>query len=350
MRADQVVQGMAPETLSEAMRLWAVPPEQGREALVRAMRANDAWARVRGKIRAQATREAIARVCADPSAPIEALSPKVELALQQLGLIGRGADGAIVANLDLALALVSAFPLEYGAAQTLVARLGVDDLQTFARALDVSPHTHHIDRVIAVARAWSDPALLSRKVAPLSVDDRQVLAQTLALAPMAEAGIGEEVPLVQVFTGSAGLRALVLRVSWPSGESRLVVAREAAPVLAQLIQTLPSVEAVNRRARKPAATGVTARPKASPKLDVPAPPEVFPELVTRTAQVLPASAVVDVGGEGALRFLRENWELWSEVATTFDRRRVVLKEGVDAERWAGRAAVALADGGTRGDI
>lgn len=351
MRAEEFVRVVTPERALELANVWGIGADQDAEALVRALRAPGAWAKLRSKIRAAATREDIAQLCASPLEPVLREDLHDPAPLERIGLIAPADAGSWAVNLDLALSLLPSFPAEYGLALTLLARLSDADLQVVARALEVSPSTNRVDRLLAVSTAWAEGAVLRRKVAPLVEEERAVLREALAAGELDDDPAWElsmAGPVVSLEGVPSALRGLVVRYEHPALEvaSRLLVPLEVHVTLQELLDTLPVPEATTKRPRA-RALGNAAEPKVASrgKKVAAAAPAITPppELVARKAQVVAASALVDLGSEAQVRALREHWELWSDVISTFDKRRVVLKSGVDAAAWAQRAAIALAD-------
>lgn len=349
MRAEALVQAASSDALAELLKVWG--SELGREGIPQAMRAANAWERVKARVRAAAAREDIVQVCANPFDPLTKNDIHDPKPLLRIGLISALSDESYAVNLDLALALIPRFSAEYGFASTLLARLTDADFQVVARAWEVSPTTNRTERLLAVAGAWSNPAMLRKRVASLVEAERNVLQEALDLGGLNDDPawtLDQNPPQVSLDGIASSLRGLLVRFHHEDLDvsPRLLVPLEVEAPLREALANVSVPEVVTKKPRAKAGSSpaTTVKPSAKTKTIEPVVvPTSVPEPIARKAQVISASAIVDLGEGGNAKRLRENWELWSDVATMFDKRRVILKSGVDAAKWAQRAAIALAD-------
>lgn len=349
MRAEALVQAASSDALAELLKVWG--SDLGREGIPQAMRAANAWERVKARVRAAAAREDIVQVCANPFDLLAIDDIHDAKPLLRIGLISERSEGNYSVNLDLALALIPRFSAEYGFAATLLARLSDADFQVVARAWEVSPATNRTERLLAVAAAWSNPAMLRKRVASLVENERKVLQETLDLGGLDDDPaweLDQKAPQVTLDGVVSSLRGLLVRYHHEDlgVPPRLLVPLEVEGPLREALANVSVPELVTKKTRAKAGSSPATSIKPSAKvkkLEPAVAPSSIPEPIARKAQVVSASAIVDLGEGGNAKRLRENWELWSDVATMFDRRRVILKSGVNAAKWAQRAAIALAD-------
>ena len=345
MRADALLRTLNADEKAALFERWGLRHDDGDDALLRRMRAPEAWGPVAASMDSVDALQELAGVCARPGELLAHDDLRAAASLEAIGLIAASPDGRWAVNEDLALALVSSFPVEHGYAATLAARMADDDLRVFARALEVSPQTNRIDWVLAIAHAWVDRTRIRRKIATLSDDERAGLRQALDAGVLPDVGPWTlETTLPTVHADRARpTQGLLTNYAHEAAEvaPRGLLPLEALQTVAEALESLPAIEATARRTRTRAPARATRTRPADPS--PPTAPVNVSEPDVRTVQVVSASAIVDLGGEAQARTLRENWELWSEVALSIDRRRVALKPNVDVATWTQRAALALAD-------
>lgn len=352
MRADELVSALAASQRVQLAKTLKIESSEV-SAIVRAMRAENVAEVIKPALRLRSMREDIAALCANPFDPVYGEDVQNLDALCAIGMLGLAEHGGWEVNLDMALALVPSTSLEFGFAVTLLARLSASDFQSTARALGVSPQMNRTEYLLTVAEAMTSQATVDRVMMQLKEEERAVFVSAIELGELPDDislwSLDIAPPRVKLDFSEAGRRGLLLQIEQPDFgvERRVILPLESADRVEAALESIPApppvqTKAVRRRTTTPATKADRVQPPRERLLDFSTP--VAPvDPAQRRVQVTDASAVVDLRDDRLVRRLRGTPQLLADVAQIVERTRVVLRPGVDAQRWSARAALLLSE-------
>lgn len=357
------------------------------EALLAAMRSPELTGHVFQQCDSALMREDVALLAANPFDTVQSDELVEPAGFRRIGLVEPRSGREFVVNLDMALAIVPAVPIEFGFMLTLLARLEPDALLQLARRIGLGPRPNRGDLLIDLAQLLTSRDAVLPRLARLSSSDRKILHEALGAGELPDDldSLDHEgdCPGVVLDAGPAGQLGLVFLIDQPArGEDpRPVVPLELQQHLAAWLEEVPPAPEVRqekarapRRSRAPKSAPETEpvlprvdpdelrrmrdagapRPRAStmelPGLNMssgrstastrsrPAPQ---PARATRSVAGTTVGAWVDLKEAGAVATIRMDQSLSAGIADIVDDRYILLRPDVQAESWVTRCAMRL---------
>lgn len=350
MRADAVIAALATsQRLNLAKELQASGSDVS--SLAAAMRADGLPGIVHAKLRTRALQDDLALLCANPFDPVGEDDVSDVAALCRIGLLSLTSPGSWHVNIDMALTLVPTTSLEFGFAATLLARLSTEDFKSTARALQISPRMNRVEYILALADEMCAATTLTRVLMQLQDEDRQPLRDALDAGELPDAPAGWSSkslpPVVQLHSSQAGRRGVIVQFAQPSVGTalRVLVPLESMDVLPEILASTPGPPTASAKPVRRRVVATAAKPERSapPRTSVFSLGEPVDAPDSRQVVCVMSDASIRLPSEKAVRAIRENRDLARDILTVFDRTRVLLRPGVNTERWRSAAAVFLAD-------
>ncbi|MFT5993712.1 MAG: hypothetical protein ACJA1R_002646 [Flavobacteriales bacterium] len=369
MRATEILKGSPLARLRELGGVWGVEAEQ--KDIIAAMRRDSAADVMRGVCNTPVMREDLALLCSNPFDTVGADEVADATTLQKAGFVHSDGDGGFAVNMDIALALTTEMPFEFGFLATLLARLDGEERATVAKSVSVGPRPSRVDQVFDIAEKLSDESQLIQQVAYLRESDRAVVRRALELGELpddlSEMNTNASPPMVTLDEGEAGKRGLVFWFEDPERDidARPVVPIELAAMLPSLLEKVPpppevvSGRTINKRERRaapkkkrapttvealpdvPSATPAVSRnPLASSAAALSASPSAAPGSL-RVQRGVNAGGIVDLSSGRAAEAARKDEELGESILEVVADSLIVLRAGIDPRDWAERAALKL---------
>lgn len=373
MRAIDLLSGLTPlarRRLADRLGLACA----GVEALVARMRSPEVVAPVLAHTSSGLLREDLLLLTANPFAvvaPDEVADPEL---FQDLGLLAREAPGVYRVNLDLALTLLPALPLEFGYALTLLARLEPSRTWALARAVGIGPRPSRVELLLALAEALVAREGVMGRLVRLTLEERRALEAALDagelpddVAPGLPLGLP---PAVVPAAGATGAVGLLFEVVQPArgGVRHVAVPLELHGVLRQWLgevplrsgpQSPPGGASGGGRSRRRSPPTEPVLPSLDMDLSVRGVHETadfvglpaasdprgqgtpMPMAVVRTVRVEPAGALVDLETAAAVERVVGHPDLCGDIVGVYGERWVALREGTEPSAWCRRAALIL---------